>query len=190
MQYRQWQTLLISGLCMALLCGCAAKKQQKAANQKAAQERALQAEIKAKKDQAKRYIGEGGFALSEGNANQALEYFLGAAEIYDSLDEVTVEGAEAHYVAAETAHKLKQRELAIEEYDKAVDIYLRFTGKTKIKGAHALANMGAVYVELRDKDKARDCWERALNIYKAAPPELQNKTNMARIKQNIRDYTR
>ena len=71
MQYRHWQTLLISSLCMALLCGCAAKKQQKAADQKAAQERALQEETKAKKDQAKRYIGEGGFALSEGKDSQA-----------------------------------------------------------------------------------------------------------------------
>jgi tetratricopeptide (TPR) repeat protein len=68
-----------------------------------------------------------------------------------------------------------------------VDIYLRFTGNSKIKGAHALANMGAVYRELEDKDKARDCWERALNIYRAAPAELQNKHNMARIQQNISD---
>ena len=187
MHSNQWQRLLFLVLLIGLVFGCASKQKTTQAEDP---EMAAKKEQAAKKDQASRYIGEGGFALSEEKEAQALEYFLAAAAIYDDLGEVTVEGAEAHYVAAETAHKLKQRDLAVEEYNKAVDIYLRFSGKTKIKGAHALANMGAVYVELHDRDKARECWQRALNIYKAAPPELQNKTNMARIKQNIRDYTK
>ncbi len=135
------------------------------------------------------YIGEGGFALSEGQEAQALEFFLAAAEVYDKIGNVTVERAEAHYLAGESAHRLKQRDLAIEKYNKALSIYLRFSGASKIKGAHALANLGAVYRELEEKDKARECWERALNIYRAAPPELQNKYNMARIRQNLTDLS-
>jgi tetratricopeptide (TPR) repeat protein len=188
MNYCRWQKLLFLVLAVVLVCGCAAK-QKKAEASKAAGEQALAADEAAKEEQAKRYIGEGGFALSEGQVAQALEFFLAAAEIYDKIGKVSVERGEAHYLSGEMAQKLKQRDLAIAEYNKAVAIYLRFTGAAKIKGAHALANLGAVFRELEERDKARECWERALNIYRAAPPELQNKNNMARIQQNITDLS-
>jgi tetratricopeptide (TPR) repeat protein len=190
MNFSQWQKLLFWTLSICLVFGCASKqKKAEAEDPKVLAEKTLAQEQVAKEDQAGRYVGEGGFALSEGNEEQALEYFLGATAIYEDIGKVTVERGEAHYLAGETAHKLKKRELAIAEYTKAVDIYLRFSGASKIKGAHALANMGAVHRELEDKDKARNCWERALNIYRAAPAELQNKNNMARIQQNINDLS-
>jgi tetratricopeptide (TPR) repeat protein len=76
---------------------------------------------------------------------------------------------------------------AIMEYDKAVEIYLRFRGNSRIKAANALNNMGTIYKEMLQKDRALNCWHRALDIYSKAPPELQDKTNIAKIQQNIRD---
>ena len=64
---------------------------------------------------------------------------------------------------------------------------MRFTGNSKIKAAIALNNMGTVYKELQNYSKARNCWENALQIYKNAPKDLQNPSNVATIEQNISD---
>lgn len=133
------------------------------------------------------YMSQAGLALSEGDEAGALEYYLYAARAYDDAGEVVIERAEAHFLAAGLAYQLGEKTQAIEEYDAAVDIYLRFSGNSKIKGANALNNMGTIYKEMEQKSKARNCWERALQIYKSAPKELQSQSNMAKIEQNLSD---
>ena len=113
--------------------------------------------------------------------------YLAAADIYDKSGQVTVERAEAHFLAADLAYQLAERETAIQEYEKSVDIYLRFTGNSRIKAANALNNMGTIYKETQNKSRALNCWHRALEIYKEAPPELKNEANIQKIEQNIRD---
>lgn len=138
-------------------------------------------------EQAEYYMGMAGMAISEGNDQEALANYLAAAEIYDNAGAVTVERAEAHFLAAEIAYKLTEHMQAIEEYEKSVEIYTRFSGNSQIKAANALNNMGTIYKELLKKSRAVDCWTRALDLYKAAPKELQNEANMQMIQQNIRD---
>ncbi len=138
-------------------------------------------------DEADLYMGQAGLALSEGNEQEALANYLAAAEVYDRDGSVTIERAEAHFLAAGLAYQLAERNQAIEEYDKAVEIYLRFKGNSRIKAANALTNMGTIYKEMQNKSRALNCWHRALEIYQKASPELQNKTNIAKIEQNIRD---
>ena len=138
-------------------------------------------------EQAGQYMGEAGFALGDGDTAGALEKYLQAAHIYDGTGEITIERGEAHFLAAGLAYQLGQRTQSLEEYDAAVEIYLRFSGNSKIKAANALNNMGTIYKELEEPDKARTCWERALQIYEAAPKELQSTSNMAKIQQNLRD---
>ena len=137
--------------------------------------------------QAEEYMGMAGMALSEGDEQGALANYLAAADLYDKSGAVTVERAEAHFLAADIAYQLSERVQAIEEYEKAVDIYIRFSGNSKIKAANALNNMGTIYKELLKKSRAIDCWTRALEIYKEAPPDLRNEANMQKIEQNIRD---
>ena len=139
------------------------------------------------KDEANHYMGMAGMALSEGNEQEALANYLAAAEIYDRSGSIVEERAEAHFLAADIAYQLSERVQAIEEYEKSVDIYLRFSGNSKIKAANALNNMGTIYKELLKKSRAIDCWTRALEIYREAPKELQNEANMQKIQQNIRD---
>lgn len=138
-------------------------------------------------EQADYYMGAAGMALSEGDEQGALANYLAAAKIYDQSGAVVIERAEAHFLAADLAYQLSELVQAIEEYEKAVDIYLRFSGNSKIKAANALNNMGTIYKELLKKSRAIDCWTRALEIYKDAPKELQNEANMQKIQQNIRD---
>jgi tetratricopeptide (TPR) repeat protein len=138
-------------------------------------------------EEADQYMGQAGLALSEGKQEEALANYLAAAEVYDRDGSITVERAEAHFLAAGLAYELAERKQAISEYDKAVEIYLRFKGNSRIKAANALNNMGTIYKEMQNKARALNCWHRALEIYKKAPPELQDKTNIAKIEQNIRD---
>jgi tetratricopeptide (TPR) repeat protein len=137
--------------------------------------------------EAEQYMGMAGMAISEGNEQEALANYLTAAKIYDNAGAVTIERAEAHFLAAGILYKLTEYIQAIEEYEKSVDIYTRFSGNSQIKAANALNNMGTIYKELLKKTRAVDCWTRALEIYKAAPAELQNQANMQMIEQNIRD---
>ena len=138
-------------------------------------------------EQAEHYMGMAGMAISEGKDQEALANYLAAAEIYDREGVVTVERAEAHFLAADILYKLTEHVQAIEEYEKSVEIYTRFSGNAQIKAANALNNMGTIYKELLKKSRAVDCWTRALEIYKSAPKELQNEANMQMIQQNIRD---
>ena len=138
-------------------------------------------------EQAEQYMGMAGMALSEGDEQGALANYLAAADIYDKSGGVTIERAEAHFLAADLAYKLQEHQQAIDEYEKSVDIYLRFSGNSKIKAANALNNMGTIYKELLKKTRAIDCWTRALEIYREAPAELRNEANMQKIEQNIRD---
>ena len=138
-------------------------------------------------DEAEHYMGQAGLALSEGNEQEALANYLAAADVYDRDGSITVERADAHYQAAGLAYQLAERKQAINEYNKSVEIYLRFRGNSRIKAANALNNMGTIYKEMQNKARALNCWHRALEIYQKAPAELQDKTNIAKIQQNIRD---
>lgn len=133
------------------------------------------------------YMEQAGLALAEGDSENALANYIEAARVLAESGEVLIKEADAHYQAAEVAYQRMEKELAIEEYDKSVQIYLRFSGNSKIKAAVALTNMGVIYKEMTEKSKARNCWENALQIYKEAPEDLRNKTHEAKIQQNIRD---
>ena len=144
-------------------------------------------DIPSAEELASHYMGQAGMALSEGDEQGALDYYLEAAKIYDDSGQVSIERAEAHFLAADLAYRLGERRQAVEEYDAAVQIYVRFKGNSKIKAANALNNMGTIYKELERKDQARECWEKALQIYKEAPDEYKSNRNMAKIEQNLRD---
>jgi len=133
------------------------------------------------------YMDQAGLAITEGRTQDALDAYLSAADVYDKTNEIIIERAEAHFLAADCAYQRMQKDVALEEYQKSVDIYLRFSGNSKIKAAVALTNMGVIYKEKVMKDKARNCWETALQLYKEAPKELQNSENMEKIEQNMRD---
>jgi tetratricopeptide (TPR) repeat protein len=133
------------------------------------------------------HMNEAAMAQAEGRLADALSAYLAAADVYDRNDEVIVERAEAHYLAGDIAYQQMQKDVALEQYQKAVDIYLRFSGNSKIKAAVVLTNMGVVYKEKVMKDKARNCWETALQLYKEAPDELKDHANIRKIEQNIRD---
>ncbi len=133
------------------------------------------------------YMSAAGLAISEERTQDALDAYLAAAALLDGTGQISIERAEAHFLAADAAYQRVDRDLAISEYQKSIDIYLRFTGNSKIKAAVALTNMGVMYKEKAEKNKARNCWEQALQLYKAAPPELQDQRNMKKIEQNIHD---
>ncbi len=137
--------------------------------------------------QADYFMEQAGLALAEDDKQGAFEYYLEAARVYDETGEISVERAEAHFLAADLAYQVGEKLQAIEEYDQAVQIYLRFTGNSKVKAAIALNNQGTIYKEMEQYGKARNCWENALQIYKDAPAELQSKPNMAKIQQNLSD---
>jgi len=133
------------------------------------------------------YMDQAGLAMTEERTQDALDAYLSAAAVYDKTGEIIVERAEAHYLAADLAYQRMDKDLALEEYQKAIDIYLRFTGNSKIKAAVVLTNMGVVYKEKADKEKARNCWETALQLYNEAPDELKDHANIRKIEQNLRD---
>jgi len=133
------------------------------------------------------YMSEAGMALAEERLQDALDAYLEAAKALDQTGEITVKRAEAHFLAADMAYQRMEKELALESYQKSVDIYLRFSGNSKIKAAVALTNMGVIYKEKADKNKARNSWEQALQIYKEAPASPQNQIHMQKVEQNLRD---
>jgi tetratricopeptide (TPR) repeat protein len=138
-------------------------------------------------EKAEYFMGQAGLAIAEGDESTALDYYLAAAEVYDEIGEETVDRAEAHFYAADYLYKFSHREQAIEEYDAAVRIYLKYADNSQIKAAVALNNMGSIHRELHEKSKARSCWERALQIYKNASEERKNHQHIAKIEQNLRD---
>ncbi len=140
-----------------------------------------------KEDEAKYYMEQAGLAVANEDPDTALANYIAAARTYDLIGDITVDRAESHFLAADLLYRLGDPTQALSQYQTAVDIYMRFSGNAKIKAAVSLNNMGSIYKELQRKDKARNCWENALQIYKAAPPELQNRTHMATIEQNIND---
>lgn len=133
------------------------------------------------------YMGQAGLSAAEGDKEGALDHYLEAAKALDDTGEVTIERAEAHFLAADMAYQRLDAELAIAEYEKAVEIYLRFTGNSRTKAAVALNSMGVIYKEKAEKNKARNCWEQALQVYRELPAEFQNNSHIETIKQNIRD---
>jgi tetratricopeptide (TPR) repeat protein len=133
------------------------------------------------------YMAQAGMAIAEGDKEGALDNYLEAAAVLDATGEVTIERAEAHFLAADMAYQRLEAEKAIAEYEKAIEIYLRFTGNSRAKAAVALNAMGVIYREKADKNKARNCWEQALQVYRELDPEFQSKTHMETIEQNIRD---
>lgn len=137
--------------------------------------------------QANAHMSQAALDLSEENYQSALAHYLAAAEIYDKDGAVSVERAEAHFLAADLAYQIGEKQLAIDEYDESVKIYLRFKGNAKMKAANALNNMGTIYKELQHKSKAANCWNRALQIYQEFPEADRNTANMQKIEQNLRD---
>lgn len=133
------------------------------------------------------YMEQAVIAESEGDMATAFANYREAAAVFDKAGMVTVERAEAHFLAAEKALTLSQFEAAVEHYDAAIQIYLRFEGNSKAKAAVALTNMGAAYKKLGEKDKARGCWNRALEIYGDLPAEMRSSANIATIEQNLRE---
>ncbi|MCU0660982.1 MAG: tetratricopeptide repeat protein [Myxococcota bacterium] len=133
------------------------------------------------------YMEKAVLAESEGDLATAYDSYIQAATVFDRTGGASVERAEAHFLAAEKALALSKFEEAVKHYDTAVQIYLRFEGNSQAKAAVALTNMGAAYKKTGQKEKARDCWTRALEVYQALPAELRNSANIAILEQNIRD---
>jgi len=133
------------------------------------------------------FMAQAGMAVAEGDKQGALDNYLQAAAVLDGAGEVTVERAEAHFLAADMAYQQLEADQAIAEYEKSIEIYLRFTGNSRAKAAVALNAMGVIYREKAEKNKARNCWEQALQVYRELDPEFQSKSHMETIEQNIRD---
>lgn len=133
------------------------------------------------------YMAQAGLAVAEDDKQGALDYYLEAAHVLDATGEVTVERAEAHFLAADMAYQRLEAERAIAEYEQAIEIYLRFTGNSRAKAAVAMNAMGVIYKEKAEKNKARNCFEQALQVYRELDPEFQSKSHMETIEQNIRD---
>ena len=188
MDTRLWRALLPLSASLFVAVACGSAKTRPAEEPGLGPEERSPADV-AKEEEAGRLMGQGGFAASDGDDEKALSLYLDAARILDGLGRVTVDRGEAHFLAGEVAEKLYKNALALEHFEKAVDIYLRFSGNSKIKAANALANMGAIHKQTGALGKARDCWTRALNIYKASPPEYRNSRNMGKIEQNLRDLS-
>jgi tetratricopeptide (TPR) repeat protein len=133
------------------------------------------------------YMKQAVVAVAEGDKESALDYYLEAAAVLDATGEVTVERAEAHFLAGDMAYQRLEADRAIVEYEKAIEIYLRFKGNSRAKAAVALNAMGVIYKEKAEKNKARNCFEQALQVYRELDPEFQSKPHMETIEQNIRD---
>ena len=187
-QLKEILWLLPAAICvLAIGCGGSTSTSTTANTQSLADAPASDTVDAETEEKASYFMGQGGLALSEGNEEEALENYLEAARIYDENGQVVIERAEAHYLAAELAFKLGDNDLTLKEYDTAVQIYLRFTGNSRVKAAIALNNMGSIYKKRQETAKAQRCWEQALELYKNAPPELQSHTNMETIEQNLSD---
>ncbi len=137
--------------------------------------------------EADQYMAAAGTSEAEGDLKAALANYLAAADAFDQMGRPTVEQADAHSEAGRLAYQNAELQVAVDEYQKAVDIYVRFSGNALVKGGNALNNMGAIYKEMQNKSRALNCWNQALDLYRKAPKELQDQTNIAKIEQNIRD---
>jgi tetratricopeptide (TPR) repeat protein len=137
--------------------------------------------------QADHYMELAVIAESEGDLSKAYENYNEASVVLDAAGDFSENRAEAHFLAGEKALALLQFQDAVAHYEAAVPIYLRFEGNSQAKAAVALTNMGAAYKKLDQKDKARACWQRALEIYQSLPEENRSSLNMATIEQNLND---
>jgi tetratricopeptide (TPR) repeat protein len=158
--------------------GCGGAKNSDTANQSSAPEVVSEAD---------QYMAQAGNSESEGDLKGAMANYLAAADAFDKTGDVTVARADAHSEAGRLAYQNAELQIAVDEYQKSVDIYLRFSGNARVKGANALNNMGAIYKEMQNKSRALNCWHQAIDLYKKAPPELQDQANIQKIEQNIRD---
>jgi tetratricopeptide (TPR) repeat protein len=139
------------------------------------------------KAQIDHYLTKAGMARMEGDAQGALDYYLEAAAVCEQKESITVECADVFYETAGMAYERVEKEMAIEYYEKAIDIYLRFKNNSRAKAAVALNAEGVIYREMADKSKARNLFEQALQIYEETPEEYKSEANIDKIKQNIRD---
>ncbi|MBN2343383.1 MAG: hypothetical protein JXX29_20930 [Deltaproteobacteria bacterium] len=133
------------------------------------------------------FMEQAGLALAEQRLEDALDYYLSAAETLEATGKPSIKEADAHYEAAQIAYQKYQKELAVQEYEKAAAIYLRFSGNAQNKAAVVYTNLGVVWKELHEKSKARTCWQQALEIYTNLGANDQNKVHIEKIQQNIRD---
>ena len=180
---KQAQRYLVIACCVALgTVGCGGA--QSDAGTQPAGEESIEATAL---DSYNYYIEQASLALVEGNTDGALENYMAAAQVLDDTGEPTQKSADAHFEAAKLAYQKYDKELAISEYQKAIDLYLRFPGNAQSKAAVSYTNMGVVYKEMHDKARARTCWQQALDIYKNAGAEAQNAAHVEKIEQNIRD---
>lgn len=178
MSNRFFLSFAAASFCCAAGFGCGGAQKSGEADEQADPEVVSEAE---------QYMGQAGLSESEGDTQGAFANYLAAAELYEKSGQITVERADAHFQTAVFAYKLAEREIAVQEYEKAVDIYMRFSGNARIKAATALNNMGTIYKETQNKSRALNCWNRALEIYRSAPPELKSEANVQKTEQNIRD---
>ncbi|MBN2529433.1 MAG: hypothetical protein JXR76_23800 [Deltaproteobacteria bacterium] len=133
------------------------------------------------------FMEQAGLAQSEERKEDAIDFYLSAADSMAKTGKPTIKEADAHYEAAQLAYQMVQKELAIQEYEKAAEIYLRFGGNALTKGAVVYTNLGVIWKELHEKNKARSCWQSALDLYQKAEAGDQNKVHIEKIQQNIRD---
>jgi tetratricopeptide (TPR) repeat protein len=133
------------------------------------------------------FMEQAGLAQAEDRKDDALDYYLSAADTMAAKGTPNIKEADAHYEAAQIAYQTNQKELSIQEYEKAIEIYIRFDGNSLTKGAVAYTNLGVIWKELHEKNKARSCWQSALDLYNNAPANSQNKVHIEKIQQNIRD---
>ena len=181
------ENLFVTGLLAATLCaGCGGKQPTEDTSTQGDDAQAQSAQP-GPDQYYDHYMSEAGMALAEDRLADALDAYMEAARVLDETGEVTVKRAEAHFLAADMAYQRMEKDLSLEEYQKSVDIYLRFKGNSRIKAAVALTNMGVIYKEKTEKNKARNAWEEALQIYKDGPDSPQNKIHMQKVEQNIRD---
>lgn len=182
------ENLFVTSLLAAALCaGCGGKQPTEGTSADGDDAQAQQPAEPSPERYYEHYMAEAGMALAEDRLEDALDAYMEAAKVLDGTGEVTVKRAEAHFLAADLAYQRMEKDLALEEYQKSVDIYLRFSGNSRIKAAVALTNMGVIHKEKTEKNKARNVWEQALQIYKDAPPSSQNKIHMQKVEQNLRD---
>ncbi len=175
--------VLLAALVALGTCACGAKNPKPPAQASSA-EKQVEPDVM---DRANFLMGQGGMAFSEKDYQTAFDHYLEAAALLDSHEGLSVEQAEAHFQTAEMAVELKDSDMALEHYERAAEIYLRFPGKTRVRAAIALANAGVIHKEKHNEDKARSSWERALEIYDEVPAKQRNQGNIQMIQQNLRD---
>ena len=133
------------------------------------------------------YMSQAGIAQSEEKIDEALDNYIQAADALNEMGRPCLKKADAHYEAAQMAYQLVKKDLAIKQYEAAVNIYIHFTGNSLTKAAVCYTNLGVVYKELHNNAKARTAWQQARTLYNSLPKSDQNAGNIEKINQNIRD---